>query len=55
MLTPEGADWADVARNALHIDPSDEPERARRAWESHSARAKWIIEHGYRDLLGGSK
>jgi hypothetical protein len=50
----EGADWAEVARIVLHIDPSDEPERARRAFESHLARAKWMTEHGYRDLLRGS-
>jgi hypothetical protein len=50
----EGADWEDVALIVLHIDPSDEPERARRAWESHLARAKWLTEHGYRDLLWGS-
>jgi hypothetical protein len=49
----EGADWAEVARSVLHIDPSDELERARRAWESHLARAKWMTEHGYRDLLWG--
>jgi hypothetical protein len=35
----------------LHIDPSREPERARRSWVSHLARAKWLTEHGYRDLL----
>jgi Uncharacterized conserved protein (DUF2285) len=50
----EGADWAEVARIVLHIDPSGEPDRARRAWESHLARAKWMTEHGYRDLLKGS-
>jgi hypothetical protein len=50
----EGADWTEVARIVLHIDPSDEPERARRAFESHLARAKWMTEHGYRDLLRGS-
>jgi hypothetical protein len=42
-----------VARIVLHIDPSDEPERARSAWESHLTRAKWMIEHGYWDLLRG--
>jgi hypothetical protein len=47
----EGADWEEVARIVLHIDPSDHPDRARRAWESHLARAKWLTEHGYRDLL----
>ena len=50
----EGADWAEVARIVLHIDPSREPERARRAFESHLTRAKWMTEQGYRDLLRGS-
>jgi hypothetical protein len=47
----ERAEWTEVARIVLHIDPSQEPDRARRAWESHLARAKWMTEHGYRDLL----
>jgi len=47
----EGADWVEVARIVLHIDPKQERDRARGAWESHLARAKWMIEHGYRDLL----
>jgi hypothetical protein len=50
----EGADWAEVARIVLHIDPSHEPERARRAFESHLARARWMSHHGYRDLIRGS-
>ena len=49
----EGADWADVARIVLGIDPASEPERAHRAWQSHLARAKWMTEHGYRHLLHG--
>ena len=47
----EGADWAEVARIVLHIDPSQHPERARRAWESHLARAKWMTQHGYEYAL----
>lgn len=50
----EGADWTEAARLVLHIDPSREPARARRAWESHLARAKWMTEHGYRHLLRGA-
>jgi hypothetical protein len=49
----EGADWTEVARIVLHIDPLQEPERARRAWGSHLARAKWMTEHGYQHLLRG--
>ena len=49
----DGADWQEVARIVLCIDPAREPTRARRAWESHLARAKWMTEHGYRHLLQG--
>src|SRR5215468_11317220 len=44
----EGADWKEVARIVLHIDPEQELGRARRAWETHLARARWMTEHGYR-------
>ncbi len=47
----EGADWHEVANIVLHIDPEREPERARQAWESHLARAKWMAASGYRHLL----
>jgi len=49
-----GADWRDVARIVLHLDPQHEPDRARRAFDSHLSRAKWMMEeHGYRQLLRG--
>ncbi len=48
----EGADWKEVARIVLHIDPEREPQRARQAHASHLARAKWMTERGYRHLLG---
>lgn len=47
------ADWRKVARIVLHIDPDREPGRARQAFDSHLARAKWMTEHGYRHLLRG--
>ncbi len=49
----DGADWREVAKIVLHIDPVREPDRARRAWESHLARARWMTEKGYRHLLEG--
>jgi hypothetical protein len=49
----ENADWREVARIVLRIDPAREPERARHAWESHLARARWMTENGYRHLLRG--
>jgi hypothetical protein len=48
-----GADWHEVARLVLHIDPAREPDRARHAFDSHMVRAKWMTEHGYRHLLRG--
>jgi len=36
----EDADWREVAQLVLRIDPSREPERAERAWESHLNRAR---------------
>src|SRR5262245_16024084 len=49
----DGADCTEATRLVLHIDASREPARARRAWESHLARAKWMTEHGYQHLLRG--
>ncbi|MGY2843666.1 hypothetical protein ACVIWU_006457 [Bradyrhizobium sp. USDA 4509] len=47
------ADWLEIARIVLGLDPTLEPDRARRSFESHLARAKWLAAHGYRDLLRG--
>lgn len=46
----EGADWREVARIVLRMDPDQDTERARRAFESHLARANWMTR-GYRLLL----
>ena len=49
----EGADWREVSRIVLHSDPEREPDRARRAFESHLSRARWMTREGYRHLLRG--
>ena len=49
----EGADWREVTRLVLHLDPELEPTRARAAFDSHLTRAKWMTEKGYRHLLLG--
>jgi hypothetical protein len=49
----EGADWREVAKVVLKIDPNKEPQRARRVWESHLSRAKWMTTNGFRHLLRG--
>lgn len=47
----EGADWREVARVVLRQDPDTSQARARRCWESHMQRARWMTESGYRLLL----
>ena len=51
----EGADWREVARIVLHIDPERESDRARATYQSHLARAKWLTEQGRLLRGGGSK
>jgi hypothetical protein len=43
MPHAEGADWKEVARVVLDIDPGREPARAWNAFESHLARAKMAL------------
>src|SRR5262245_29155820 len=47
----EGADWREVSRIVLHIDPDADANLARRAFESHMSRSRWMTEQGYRLLL----
>ena len=49
----EGADWYEVARLVLHLDPEHESDRARRTFDTHLSRAKWMTEQGYPLLLRG--
>lgn len=49
----ERADWREVAKIVLRIEPDRERDRARIAYETHLARAKWMTEHGYRHMLRG--
>ena len=48
----EGASWCEVTQLVLRLDPADQPDRARRAYDTHLARARWISTNGYFDLLG---
>ena len=47
----DGGDWDEAALLVLRIDPVREPLRARRVWEDHLTRAKWLLEHGYGHLF----
>jgi hypothetical protein len=46
-----GENWQTVARVVLHLDPGNDLKRARLAWETHLARAHWMIDNGYHGLM----
>lgn len=46
-----GADWREAARDILALDCTADPERARRVWQSHLDRARWMTTTGFRLLL----
>lgn len=45
------APWDAVAMEVLGLDVKADTKAARETWESHLARARWMTEVGYRDLL----
>lgn len=47
----DGADWREAVAVIFGISPEADHERARRVHDSHLARARWMTEHGYRQLL----
>ncbi|KRW97534.1 DNA -binding domain-containing protein [Paracoccus sp. MKU1] len=47
----EGADWREVAGIVFGLDVAADPDRAKRIHDSHLARARWMTEAGYRQLL----
>jgi Uncharacterized conserved protein (DUF2285) len=46
-----GADWQEAAPVLFGIDLEVESGRAEAVYKSHLARAKWMTDHGYRQLL----
>jgi hypothetical protein len=49
-----GADWREVAKIVLGVDDADEPQRAKVMHASHLARAQWLRDSGYRELLSAT-
>ena len=47
----DGADWREAVPILFGIDPDREPERARLIHNTHLARARWMTERGYRQLV----
>lgn len=46
----EGADWREVVEVLFGLDPDAEPERSRNVYDSHLARACWMVRQGFREL-----
>lgn len=46
-----GADWREVAQIVLGVDPKSDAQRAEIMHRSHLARAHWLRDGGYKDLL----
>lgn len=51
----DGADWREAVQILFGLDPDLDPEKCRQIHHAHLARAKWMTEHGYRDLLREDK
>jgi hypothetical protein len=45
------ADWREAVQILFGLDPEREPARCRKIHDAHLARAKWMTQHGYRQLL----
>lgn len=51
----DGADWREASRLVLGRDPTSDQDGARRCWESHLRRARWMTSTGYRLLLAQAR
>ncbi|MCO5089903.1 DUF2285 domain-containing protein [Bosea sp. (in: a-proteobacteria)] len=51
----DGADWREAVHVLFGLDPGCDPQRCRRIHDSHLARAHWMAEHGYRELVRESQ
>jgi hypothetical protein len=50
----EGADWREAVSIIFDIDPTREPDRAKRIHHAHLTRAQWMTKSGYKHLLRSS-
>ncbi|PIO99486.1 DNA -binding domain-containing protein [Pleomorphomonas carboxyditropha] len=50
-----GADWRKAVQILFGLDPACDPARCWHIHETHLARARWMTEHGYRELVRESQ
>lgn len=51
----DGADWREAVHILFGLDPALDPERCRSIHDAHLARAHWMTERGYRELVRESQ
>ncbi|MGV6876559.1 hypothetical protein ACUSIJ_28315 [Pseudochelatococcus sp. B33] len=51
----DGADWCEAVSILFGLDPDRDPKRCHAVYESHLARAHWMTEYGYRELVRESQ
>lgn len=51
----DGADWREAVHILFGLDPDRDPKRCRLIHNAHLARARWMTEHGYRELVRESQ
>jgi len=51
----DGADWREAVHVLFGLDPDCDPERTRSIHDAHLARAHWMTEQGYRELVRESQ
>ena len=47
----DGADWREAVQILFGLDPTRDPLRSRHVHDTHLARARWMTERGYRELI----
>ena len=50
----DGACWKEVVQILFDLDPERDPVRCRHIHDTHLARARWMSEQGYRQLVQDS-
>ena len=51
----DGADWREVVQALFDLDPDQDPDHCRSIHDAHLARARWMTEQGYRELVRESQ
>lgn len=47
----DGADWREAVQILFGLDPDVDPQRSRHIHDTHLARARWMSERGYREIV----